>query len=71
MKLTFALALLLAAFTFTATIAVPTPAQAQRGVKSGYCPVGTCSENGGPWAKKVRKCAAKNCRGAGARAQEK
>jgi len=73
MKMKFPLALSLLAglaFMFTATVSVP-PAEAQRGVTSGYCRVGTCAKSGGPWAKKVWKCSAKNCRGSGARAQEK
>jgi len=30
--------------------------------KSGYCPLGTCSESGGKWACNLKKCSAANCR---------
>ena len=32
-------------------------------VKSGgYCPSGTCAQNGGKWACNTKNCSAKNCR---------
>jgi len=72
MRMKFPLALLLAglAFFFTATVSVP-PAEAQRRVTSGYCPIGTCAKDGGPRAAHTKNCAARNCRGGGAKAQEK
>lgn len=42
---------------------VPDAAYAQRGIKSGYCPDGTCAKNGGPRARNVANRAASNCRG--------
>lgn len=31
-------------------------------VDSGYCPVGTCSGQGGKWAQHTKYCSAKNCK---------
>ena len=40
---------------------------AAEGPHSGYCPAGTCADNGGPFADNVNNCRKENCgRGQGA-----
>ena len=41
------------------------------GSGSGYCPPGTCAQNGGPRAKELRHCSAANCRGTAPKSQKK
>jgi hypothetical protein len=37
-------------------------AAAKRGAHSGSCPVGTCAQDGGAYAKNVNHCSKENCR---------
>lgn len=39
-------------------------ALAQRSSGGGYCPPGTCAQNGGPRAAELRHCKKENCKGA-------
>ena len=37
-------------------------ADVRSGTTGGYCPAGTCSKNGGKYARDVANCSAANCR---------
>lgn len=53
---------LLTILAAAAVLALVVPdAEAQRYRNSGYCPAGTCANNGGVRANNVRNCSARNC----------